>query len=72
MAVGPTEALLVLLVLALAFGPPFFAYRDMKNRGQPDKGWVIVLAMVFVWPVGFVLWLIWHNRYPRTIQLPPR
>jgi O-antigen ligase len=70
--VGIVEVLLILLVLALAFGPPILAYRDMKKRGRSDLGLVIVLAMIFVWPVGFVLWFIWHDRYSRVIDLPPR
>jgi O-antigen ligase len=70
--VGANEVLLILVVLALALGPPLLAYRDMKRRGRSDLGLVIVLAMVFAWPVGFVLWFVWRDRYPRVIDLPRR
>jgi hypothetical protein len=70
--VGIAEVLLVLLASALAFGPPILAYRDMAKRGRSDLGLSIVLAMFFVWPVGFVLWFLWHDRYSRVVDLPPR
>jgi hypothetical protein len=68
--VGAAKIALVIVVLALAFGPPILAYRDMTTRGRSDLGLIVVLAMLFVWPVGFVLWFIWHDRCSRVIDLP--
>jgi hypothetical protein len=57
------EGVMAVAILGvLIFGAVYIA-RDMNRRGQP--GALYAVFFLLTGPIGFVFWLLVHDRYPR-------